>query len=319
MGKAHIEAYQAADVPCRLVAVADRSQERRTGRRGAGGNFDIGTDGPLFDAATVTGYADADELFADPAVDVVSITTPTDTHVPLAIAALQAGKHVLVEKPLAVDSVDVGRLAAVAAESNRLCMPAMCMRHWPGWTWLIDRIGDQSLGRLKSMTLERVGARPEWNVFYADPSRSGGALLDLHVHDSDFLVAALGLPLTVTSVGTLDSITSCYHFADVDRVVAHGAWLTPGTPFRMRYLAEFDEATADFDLARDPPLLLCRDGEAEAVELPSGTGYDGEIRHFLGAVATGGEASPTVADAVKTHQLIDAERRSLQEQRKVPL
>ena len=71
------------------------------------------------------------------------LCTPTDSHVDLAIAALRAGKHVLVEKPVAVDPADVERLAMVARENGTICMPAHCIRFWPAWAWLRDAIGDR--------------------------------------------------------------------------------------------------------------------------------------------------------------------------------
>ncbi|MEM7809482.1 MAG: gfo/Idh/MocA family oxidoreductase, partial [Planctomycetota bacterium] len=222
--------------------------------------------------------------------------------------------------PVAVDTRQIEKLAGIAADTNRFCLPAMCMRFWPGWTWLRDTIADKSLGQLRSLSLQRIGARPGWNGFYADASQSGGALVDLHVHDSDFVHFCLGRPAGVTSVGHVDALTTMYHYDDADlRVVAEGAWHHEGTDFRMRYLADFDAGTADFDIARDEPLQLARGGALTPVDLPGGNGYDGEIRHMIQAVAEGRSPDVTLADAIATHRLLDAERDSLERRVRVDL
>ena len=140
MGKAHVSAYRAAreaGFPCRLVAVADRNPKKLAGDLDAVSN--IKTDdasGLAFDPREVKGYCDALSLFHDPNVDAVSICTRTETHVALAIAALAAGKHVLLEKPIALRAAEIRPLVLAAASTDRVLMPAMCMRFWPGWVHL---------------------------------------------------------------------------------------------------------------------------------------------------------------------------------------
>jgi len=153
----------------------------------AAGNFETTAAADrLFDASEVHTYTNPAGLLADEAVDLVSICTHTDTHVDLAIAALRAGKHVLVEKPVALRAADARRLVDVAAGANTLCMPAMCVRFWPEWAWLKQRIDDQAYGPVRSAVFQRLGGTPPWaQEFYGDVARSGGALVDLHVHDAD--------------------------------------------------------------------------------------------------------------------------------------
>src|SRR5688500_7937660 len=263
MGATHVAAYQAAardGFPCELVAVCDRKAPRRAGRLSdVGGNIgDLSDPRPAFDAERVRAYVDGDELIRDPGVDLVSICTRTDTHADLGVRALRAGKHALVEKPVALNVDEVRRVRDVARASNRLCMPAMCMRFWPAWAWLKRRIDDGSFGRCTGLTLTRIGAAPSWSgAFYADASRSGGALADLHVHDADFVLFCFGRPSSVYSVGDVNHVTTAYRFDGAGapaHVVAEGGWLSPGTAFRMRYVARFERATADFDLSRDPHL-----------------------------------------------------------------
>ncbi len=320
MGRTHVRAYRkaaAAGFASRLVAVCDRDAARLAGEPGERGNLEeAAPDEPLFDPAEVHAYATPELLLADKEVELVSICSPTDTHVDLAIAALRAGKHVVVEKPVALSSSEVERLAEVAADSPGLCMPAMCMRFWPGWRWLKERIESGEHGPVRSAVFRRLGSRPDWSPgFYDDPQKSGGALFDLHVHDSDFAFWCFGKPQAVTTAGSIAHLTTAYRYADGPaHVVAEGGWdHTPGFAFRMGYTVVFERATADFDFLRDPPLVLSREGSAEPVELAAETGYDAELRHVLAGLATGIERlDVTVGDALELTRILEAERRSLE-------
>lgn len=318
MGSTHVRAYQdaASHGLCELVAVADKSAERLSGKPFAVGNINTGASEKLFDPAKVRGYFDPRELLDNPRVHLVSICTHTDTHVDLAIAALQKGKHVLVEKPVALTSAETLRLAKVAAESGTLCMPAMCMRFWPGWRWLRDAIRNATYGKALSATFQRLGSPPTWAEFYANINRSGGALIDLHIHDADFIRWCFGEPQSVSSTGTPMHISTIYRYpAGPSHVVAEGAQdYAPGFGFRMRYVVAFDNATADFDIARTPNLLLHQNGQSTPIELPDGSGYHAEVRHLLQAIRdnrTARDLDATIDDAVRTMRLLETERTSM--------
>lgn len=323
MGRTHLRAYAAAAAsgdPCAVVAVCDpRLGDARRAGPAVRGNLERGGEGPLYDPAATARCADPDGLFARADVDLVSICTPTDTHVDLARRALAAGKHVLVEKPVALDEAGVRALIAARDRAGRLCVPAMCVRWWPAYAWLRRRVRDGSLGRVRSAIFTRLGSRPAWSDFYADASRSGGALFDLHVHDADLVAHLFGPPRAVTSAGTDDHVATVYHYdAGPPLAVAEGGWLAGALPFRMRYLVEFDRAVADFDLARDPPLLLCDASGPRPIGLAPGTGYEAEVRAMVRAAA--GDASgllATLEDALLTTRLLLAERESLRAARTV--
>jgi len=319
MGQTHLKAYAAAaraGYPCRIVAVADRDPARRQGDFSAAGNLVKAVDSPLFDPEATRSYDDALDLLADPAVELVSICTHTDTHVDLAIAAIDAGKHVLLEKPIAVRSADVERLVERAKSSDRLVMPAMCMRFWPSWEWLVERVHDGAFGKVRSAVFRRLGTRPGWGGgFYQDTVRSGGALVDLHIHDADFVLHLFGAPDDVSASGDLDHVSVLYRYSSGPRhVAAEGGWdHTPGFPFSMRYTVVFEHATADFDLTRAAPLLLCRDGKAEPVDVASTDGYDGEVRHILSAIANDDRTlRATLDDALALTRLLERERAALE-------
>lgn len=325
MGQTHAKAYNAAAAsgrPCAIRAVCDRDPDRRTGRPTAAGNIRSGPDEErLFDLDRVTGYDDPDALLADPAVDLVSVCTHTDTHVDLALRALEAGKHVLVEKPVAVTLPAIERLADSASKSDLLCVPAMCIRHWPGWSDLGPMIASGEHGRVVHARFERLGAPPAWaGDFYSDPSRSGGAIFDLHVHDADFALSLFGAPDSVCSVGDDHHIATHLRYPGGPAVAIEGGWLNDRSfPFRMAFVVEFERAVVAFDSSRDPAMTLHAGGESSRVDLPSLTGYEVQARALVDAVATGRglESLPTVADAILVTRLIEAERASAAEGRPV--
>lgn len=321
MGRTHVRAYQCArqaGLPCRLVAVCSDVPEQLAGLASRGGNLGPKSgDEVLFDPGEVRGYEQAEMVASDPRVSLVSICTPTDTHVAIASMLLRAGKHVLVEKPVAVTSAEVRALSEVAAASGRLCMPGMCMRFWPGWDWLKERVQDGKLGRVRAASFTRMGSRPDWSPdFYGDPARSGGALVDMHVHDADVVGWLFGVPREVVSTGSVDHVSTMYRFDGRNApapVTAEGGWTRErGFPFRIRYTVVFEKATADWDLGREEPLCLSRAGKTQAVPTARESAYDREVQAMVRAVASGGTPPVTLQDALAAAELLEAEKASLE-------
>ncbi len=319
MGRTHLSALARArqdGAQNVIAAVADRNAHRRAGQLDAGGNLETTSgDAELFDPLAVEAFSDPFELVARAQVDLVTIATPTDTHVPLALAALEAGLHVLLEKPVALRSSEVRRLRDAAASSDRVCMPAMCIRFWPGWEDLQRTIAEGTHGRLKTLAIRRLASRPDWNPgFYSDPKRTGGALFDLHVHDVDFVRFCLGEPQGVQVCGHLDHVFASYDFgADgPDAVVVEGGWdHAPGYPFQMGYTAVFEGATQDYDVRREDPLLEFGAEGERVVPLDSRNGYELEVAHLLSSLAAGERPRVDLDEALKTTELLEREREQL--------
>jgi predicted dehydrogenase len=308
MGRTHLTSYRAAGA--NVVAALDP-----TGGGGAAGNLGMNTT-PL-DLSGVRIFHDEAEFFAQAGVDAVSICTPTDTHVAVAERALARGMHVLVEKPVALASADIRKLDQAAKASGKHCIPAMVMRFWPGWPWLRDRIRDQRFGPLRTLTLERIGSRPTWNAaFYADEKRSGGAMVDLHIHDADFVYWCFGKPDSLASSGSSNHVTTIYRVGGPagPSVVATGGWAQhPSFGFRMRYLANFERATVEFDLSKAPnTVTLSDENGSNPVDVGTTGPYEVEVRHFL-AVLAGAEAPRALLeDAAMVADILALERKSLE-------
>jgi predicted dehydrogenase len=316
MGRMHIGAY--AKLPgARLVAIADQDAKRAAGDF-SGGWGNIAGSAESLDMTGISGTTDLVSLIRHADVDVVDICVPTPSHEALAIAALEAGKHVLCEKPLALDSISAERIANAAARAKGLFMPAMCMRFWPQWRWLKQAVDEKRYGRVVGATFRRVASMPPG--WFSNGHMSGGALLDLHIHDTDFVFHLFGRPDGVFSrgysktSGRTDHIVTEYLYDRGPTLVsAEGSWcMANGFTFTMRYTVNFEEATADFDIGRDHQLLVSQGGTAEVIDM-AGDGYEAELAYFIDCVEAGRTPTfVTAEDAVTGLRILEAEQRSIE-------
>jgi predicted dehydrogenase len=141
--------------------------------------------------------SDFEAVLGDAEVDLLSVCTPTDTHFELASRALAAGKHVLLEKPIASTVKEGLQLAALGDRHRRTLMVAHVVRFFPGYEVLHHAVRHGAVGEPYSVRAARLApavARPAW---MADERRSGGPLVDFAVHDFDQVNLLLGIPRTV--------------------------------------------------------------------------------------------------------------------------
>jgi predicted dehydrogenase len=163
----------------------------------------------------------------------------------------------------------------------------------------------------------RLGSCPAG--WYRDGSQSGGALLDLHVHDVDFVYHLFGKPHGVFSrgfslvSGEVDHVVTQYLYDNGPMVIATGSWAnSPGAPFTMQFMVQCEKATLSYDLGRPQKLMVYRDDRAEPIETEKLTGYVGELRYFLDCVEKGRQPTRVTAqDAVAGLKIIEAEKRSV--------
>lgn len=151
-----------------------------------------------FDIATAAGsYLEAIER---PDVDIVYVATPHPWHAELAIAAMRAGKHVLIEKPMATNAVDAQRIVEVAEATGRYCCEALWTMFLPKWDVLRQVVDSGSIGRIRSVS----GEYGEW---FTEPHRNfepdlaGGPLLDIGIYPLSMITSLVGAPDEVTALG----------------------------------------------------------------------------------------------------------------------
>ena len=142
------------------------------------------------------------DLAADPDVDVVYVASVQPSHVHDTVMFLEAGKHVLVEKPIALNVAEVDRMIAAAQANDRFLMEAMWMRFNPAHIKAIKRINDGAIGEVRRIHADFSFAMPYdpghrlWNL-----NTGGGALLDLGVYPLTFAWWILGEPTSITAAG----------------------------------------------------------------------------------------------------------------------
>lgn len=168
-------------------------------------------------------YADYAALLADRDIEAVFLVTPTSLHAQQIIAALEAGKHVFCEKPLALDLDDCLRVEAAAAKRPDLTVMIGFVRRFdPSYQNAAAKIANGAIGRpymLRSQTTDR---NDESGFFVKFAATSGGIFLDCTIHDIDLARWLLGAPkpLRAWASGTIALHQGLKEYGDVDNGVA---------------------------------------------------------------------------------------------------
>jgi len=292
MGTTHLGAWAAIpEVVIGAVVCRDPAKIRSDGITTTAGNLDRPALPINLTSAVIT--SDIDAVLGDPSIDIVDICLPTYLHESNTIAALQAGKHVLVEKPMALDRDSCNRMLDAAKASDRILMAAQVLRFWPDYQPLIRAHRDGSLGSARAWLFRRRCAAPAWGKWLQDAALSGGGVLDLLIHDVDLAVHLLGEPAYVSATGVedlphgIDVVTASLHYDKGPEVTITGGWHhAVSYPFSMEYTATFDDGTIDYSSAGRVPTLY-RKGEDETLRLPAEDGFHAEIAYFVDCIKNG--------------------------------
>jgi predicted dehydrogenase len=188
----------------RIVAVASRSKERADA---FADRFGI----PI-------GYGDDAALAEDPAVDVVYVATPQSRHMDDTVALLQAGKHVLCEKPFALDATQARRMVDEARRHGLFLMEAIWSRYLPAYRSLVEVVGSGRIGEPLLVEADfgfRRPVDPEHRLFRLD--LGGGGLLDLGIYPLQLCTLLLGPVEHVSAEGVIGSTGVDEHVAAVLR------------------------------------------------------------------------------------------------------
>ena len=321
MGSTHLDIYSKIK-EVEVIAIADSIQSRLDGSSKAEGNISGQAEGGVTGLSAIK-YLDGIELIENPDIDIVDICVGTDLHFTFVEAALSKGKHVLVEKPLARTYDEAKKIIQLAEQSGKYVMSAMCLRYWPAWVFLKEAIDSNAYGKCLSLNFKRQTSFPG-GAFYSDHNQCGGALLDLHVHDTDFVNYCLGLPEAVFSQGYkgpsggIDHIATHYIYNQSDLsplVSSEGSWtMQEGYGFNMSYTANFENGTLSYLLEQDETLKLFRSGsEPESINLKEGMGYEFEIRTFVDEILSGNSTNlDLLRQASETVAIIEAEKTSIE-------
>lgn len=264
------------------------------------------------------GYDGYAALLADPDIDIVYNALPPSEHARWSIAALEAGKHVLCEKPFAMNAGEAEAMVGAARAAGRHLLEAFHDRHHPAFRHLmaLDQAG--ALGRIKTVKAEFAASIPfDPKSIRHDPAAGGGALMDLGcypVHwvrvllgeEPDLVVAASG---TRNPLGVDESITATLRFpsgilADVS------CGMAKGTPFRALLTVQCERGSVEIE----NPVLPHRGhsirerlgGGFRHHTVAGGTSYDFQLQALLDVLSGRAEPLTGGADAIGNMAVIDA-------------
>lgn len=279
MGATHIGAF--AKLPgVELAAVSSSNALALSGDLSqTGGN--LGRQGGKYDFSQVRKYKDWRDLVADPDLDAVDICLPTDLHAPAAIAAMQTGKHVYCEKPMGLTADECDRMISQARQHGRILMVGQVLRFWPAYLHLKQFVSEGKYGRIQSATFARRAGIPDWSKWLTDNSRSGGAILDMLIHDLDQVLWQFGPPARVAakSLGEIDTVSATLLYPNGPEVRVQGGWFAAGTPFAMGFHVRAEKG----ELELTPEGLRLNDaaGNSTVVATEGPDGYEAEAAYFV--------------------------------------
>jgi predicted dehydrogenase len=263
MGMIHYLAYRKL-AGAQVAAISTRNEQRLAGDwTDIKGNF--GPQGEVMDLAGVARYSQLDDMIADPDIQLIDICLPPHLHAAATIKALEAGKHVLCEKPIALQAVDAERMVETARRCDRQLTIGHVLPFFPEFDFVRSAVQRGDYGRLLGGRFHRLISDPLWLDDFYDPQRAGGPMLDLHVHDAHFIRLLFGVPESVHTVGRMrgevaEYFTSQFRFSDPEVVVSaeSGTNRQQGRAFTHGFEIHLERATLlhDFAVIGDQPKLL---------------------------------------------------------------
>jgi myo-inositol 2-dehydrogenase/D-chiro-inositol 1-dehydrogenase len=261
-------------------------------------------------AATVDAKAcdDLDEVLAV-GTDVISVCTPPRSHADLTVRALEAGQHVLCEKPVALTLDDCERIRHAADASDRVVMIGHVSRFEPDHRAAKDLVDAGHVGEVAMMLHSMTTSLPGWSEggWLERPHESGGPLVDLSAHSFDYLAWVIGSPAVRVHAVASDSPAGPTTYGLATVRYANGAigqveasWAHPvarGFKAMVEIVGKQGRINWDYDAINGGAIYLA-DGGVTWLDPLGERGYAREIAAFTEAIRTGGPSPVPVADGV---------------------
>lgn len=285
MGGTHARAF--AKLPdVQVVAVSSRGMEKAEKLAG-----EVGARATTDDMVVIN----------DPSVEVVSITLPTHLHPQYTIAALEAGKHVLLEKPFALTAAECDSIMEAQRQSGKLLMIAHVLRFWPEYVALVDLVHSGAFGKPLSVVATRLSVPPGWADWFHDPTLSGGPVLDLMIHDLDALNWVLGEPQSIyargqqAKPGLWTYIQTIVDYGHTQGTIEADGMLPADYPFTCSLKVRCERASVEFvfraggvsvEMGGGSRLIVYESGRAYQPEVKAGDLFERQIAYFVECVYT---------------------------------
>ena len=314
LGKAHLSNLLKIEA-VQVVAICDIQKEQFTKVI----TTNLGTT-EAADLSNIRQYTDAEEMLDREQLDFVVVGLPTYLHEPYSVMALNRGLHVLCEKPMARSLEGCRNMVEAAKRNDKLLSIGQTLRFFFPYIKIKQAYESGEYGKLLRLELSRNSAPPiwGWDNWFMDFARSGGAAMDLHVHDVDFVNYLLGLPDALLSDAYhvrsgFDCISTQFIYKDGPIVHVTGDWNMPESyGFWKDYIAVFENAVITNDAKG---LKVCtKDGVLRQEDFPEAATeeeYFDEISYFVNCVRTGCENEIVPMEStMQTIEIVTAEMKS---------
>ena len=306
MGTTHFMAIKKL-AKAEVGAICTRDQRKLSGDwSGIQGNF--GQGGGVQDLTGIRTCTDIEEVLNDPEIDLVDVCLPTALHHDVVIKALNAGKHVLVEKPISLSLIEADRMIHKADEVNKTLMVAQVLKFFPEFAFLKQAIDDKRYGRLLGLHLKRVISKPLWGKdnWFGDYEQTGGAGIDLHIHDTDYLRYLFGMPEDVHSSGMTTPngyvlyLNTQYGYRHQNITVTAQCGAISSAAFEQGYDAYFEEGTLWYNALSDRPVTLYTpDGGKSEPKIDFPEAFEAQLGYAIEVLNNNAEPVLLSADAAR--------------------
>ena len=273
---------------------------------------------------SIAKYASYEELTEKADFDMLDICLPCHLHAEYAVRAMKDGYHVLCEKPMARNLAQADRMIRISRETSRKLMIAQCLRFSPTYHYLKKVYENKEFGKLLRLDMRRNGSLPT-QAWYRDSKNSGGALLDLHLHDTDFINYVFGIPDAVRTCGItrntggIDDLMSTYIYGKGPVINSEGSWCKGG--WFCSGIAVFQKATVE--ISGNDLIKIYRVDQKNPEEIKfekDNNPYFNEIAYFAQCILKDQEPEQCLPESTRNSiRIALAEERSALHKRKVNL
>lgn len=300
MGQSHAAAYRDIE-DAEVVAVCDKNKELAE------------------ELAAKTGclaFTDFEEMAEKEAFDVADICLPTYLHEEYVFMGAKRGKHIFCEKPVTLSVASLDRMMAAVKEAGVRMMVGQVLRFWPEYVEARRRYQKGELGELNYVYAARLSEHPAWSPWYRRPENSGGGLLDLHLHDIDFLCWLLGKAEKVYAAGKQSKegcwnfVSSTLHFPAGLSAAAQGVIeMEKGYPFTMELRLTGTNQTYEYTMRSGANLenressqrktAVYEEGTVTVLPVKERDPYTIELEHFVRCIAMGQDSDVISMEQVR--------------------
>lgn len=320
MGSSHVGIYERLmkeNAPVQLVAICDVNEEKRTGKL-TQGNIDISDQSIDFNKFNF--YTDMEKMIDEEDLDYVDLCIPTYIHAPYAIKAMEKGMHVFCEKPMAISTEACQEMIDASKKYQKFLMIGQTLRFFPSYQYIRDTIESGRYGELNEVALFRGGTTPlwSWENWMLNREKSGGCLLDQHIHDVDTLNWLLGSPKGVSTQGKIyfqgsgyDMVSTNYEYENMV-VNAQDNWTINNDDFGFQMRFRFSFKNGTIMLEHGNLVDFPNNKPSFTPDINPEDGYYLEIKHFMESILNNidpQEACP-LTSTMETIRIAEAEMQS---------